>query len=108
MLITGCSSSGGLQDKLFQLQPGATKDQVMNLLGVPNDRSFQDANEAWQYCESAFGVGGRYSTVWFSSNVVRAITTDTRNYGGLTCDSGLGPVDWGQIPPDNTVEIRNR
>lgn len=110
LVLSGCASSG-LQEKLFQLQAGATKDRVLEILGVPGDRSFQGANEAWQYCEVAsggFSNSARYSTLWFSDGIVTAVTTDSRIYNGLTCGGGFGPVDWGQLPPDSTIEIRNR
>lgn len=76
---------------------GMTAQQVREIAGTPDMRSFKDSAEAWQY-QDVVGYGQcEYLTVWFLDGVVRGMTT---RRGGSIAGCGLGSteVDWSQMP----------
>jgi hypothetical protein len=86
-----------------ELKVGMTTDQVRNLLGTPDDRSFRENNEALQYYD-VVGVGQcEYLTVWFTDGVVRAVTS-RRGSSVAGCGLGSQPIDWGQMPKP-TIDV---
>jgi hypothetical protein len=92
--VAGCASTGKAVTKL---EPGMTKDQVLQILGTPADRSFRGSNEAWQYQEIAGFGQCKYTTVWISSNKLLGVST-RRGSSAAGCGLGSRPVDWGQMP----------
>ena len=59
----GCASTG---KAVAKLEPGMTKQQILDVLGFPADRSFRGSDEAWQYQEIAGFGQCKYTTVWIS------------------------------------------
>ncbi len=115
-----CSSSGPrmptMRESLLLLELGNTKPQVRNALGVPIDRSFSGTNEAWSYCDEelgrAFSTNFYYATAWFSGDSLVALTTNStrHNLGEAlmpSCDI-VPAVDWGQLPDDVSILLKNR
>lgn len=91
-----------------EISPGQTKQDVVKILGPPENRQFQGRNEAWQYCETDMTgfSGDDYVVVWFFDGVV----TGMNNYkntliGG--CEMFFRDIRW-EDAPDSTIEIRVR
>ncbi len=94
LFIAGC---GSMAQNSLSLQPGMSKQSVINALGTPETRSFRGNNEAWQYSEIVgYGQCG-YTTAWFKGNTLISLTT---RKGSSVAGCGLGSreVDWGQAP----------
>ena len=91
----GCASTG---KAVANLEPGMTKQQVLNILGSPADRSFRGSDEAWQYQEIAGFGQCKYTTVWISNGKLVGIST---RRGGSVAGCGLGSqeVNWSEMPP---------
>ena len=51
LLFTFFVFSSCAHDRFFKVQPGMTPDQVTELVGTPEDRSFKDKQEEWHYEE---------------------------------------------------------
>jgi len=109
VLVISLSACATISEKSFDLKPGMSKEQVKSILGMPEDRSFRDLDEAWQYQEiSGFGQCS-YTTAWFRENKLLSMTT---RRGGSIAGCGLGSkeVNWGQMPKpsiDVNVNISN-
>lgn len=90
----GCASTG---KAVAKLEPGMTKQQVLDVLGPPADRSFRGSDEAWQYQEIAGFGQCKYTTVWISGGKLAGLST---RRGGSVAGCGLGSqeVDWSQMP----------
>jgi hypothetical protein len=94
IVLVGC---GTATKKSILLEPGLSKQNVLEIMGTPENRSFKDQNEAWQYQE-VVGFGQcSYVTVWFRSAKVVSVTSRS---GPSVAGCGLGSreVDWGQMP----------
>lgn len=92
--LVGCASTG---KAVVKPEPGMTKDQVVQILGTPADRSFRGSDEAWQYQEVA-GLGQcKYTTVWISNDKLLGVST-RRGSSVAGCGLGSEPVDWDQMP----------
>jgi hypothetical protein len=90
----GCASTG---KAVAELEPGMTKQQVLDALGSPADRSFRGTDEAWQYQEIAGFGQCKYTTVWISEG--RLIGVSTRRGSSVAgCGLGSQEVDWSQMP----------
>ena len=71
-LLTAC---GSLERKSIMLNVGDSKEQVLSVMGTPDDRQLQGENEAWQYCQTGAGFGYHdYRTIWFFRGKVTGIT----------------------------------
>ena len=94
LVFVGCASTG---KAVAKLEPGMTKQQVLDILGPPADRSFRGTDEAWQYQEIAGFGQCKYTTVWISKGKLVGIST---RRGGSVAGCGLGSqeVDWSQMP----------
>ena len=95
LVSAGCASTG---KAVAKLEPGMMKQQILDILGSPADRSFRGSDEAWQYQEIAGFGQCKYTTVWISDGKLVGIST---RRGGSVAGCGLGsqPVDWSQMPP---------
>ncbi|MFL6237638.1 MAG: outer membrane protein assembly factor BamE, partial [Thermoanaerobaculia bacterium] len=95
LVSIGCASTG---KAVAKLEPGMTKQQIIDILGSPADRSFRGSDEAWQYQEIAGFGQCKYTTVWISEGKLVGIST---RRGGSVAGCGLGSqsVDWSQMPP---------
>jgi len=94
VVFIGCASTG---QAVAKLEPGMTKQQILDILGSPADRSLRGSDEAWQYQEIAGFGQCKYTTVWISDGKLVGITT---RRGGSVAGCGLGSreVDWSQMP----------
>lgn len=95
ILSAGCASTGKAS---ASLEPGMTKEQVLEIMGPPNDRSFRGTAEALQYQEIAGFGQCKYTTVWMSDG--RLVGVSTRRGASVAgCGLGSEEVDWSQMPP---------
>jgi len=100
---TGCA---GVQGLTVKVNNGDTKDKVVELMGVPEDRQLKGEQEAWQYSSVvAMGIC-EYAVVWFDFGHVTGINT-YRNASIMGCRSGMRTVNW-QEAPDRVIEYRRR
>ena len=90
----GCASTG---EAVSRLEPGMAKEEVLQIMGSPNDRSFQGTDEAWQYQEIAGFGQCKYTTVWISDGRLVGIST-RRGASVAGCGLGSEEVDWSQMP----------
>jgi hypothetical protein len=77
-----------------------TKEQVLQILGDPADRSFRGNDEAWQYQEIAGFGQCKYTTVWLSDGKLVGLST-RRGPSMAGCGLGSHEVDWSQTPASN-------
>ena len=95
LVLQGCANHMKNSMSLF---PGDSKQQALDQMGNPYDRSFNENNEAWQYM-SVVGYGQcEYLTVWFQEARLHSITS-RRGFSAAGCGLGSQPVDWGQFKP---------
>jgi SmpA / OmlA family len=94
VLLSACASTG---KAVAQLEPGMPKNQVLQILGEPADRSFRGTDEAWQYQEIAGFGQCKYTTVWISYGKLVGIST-RRGSSVAGCGLGSQEVDWSQMP----------
>ncbi|PSW55133.1 putative periplasmic lipoprotein [Photobacterium leiognathi] len=103
LFIVGC---GTLDHKTILIDAGTSKKDVLNIMGVPYDRQFDQQKEAWQYCVSGAGFGyNDHKIIWFTNNKVTGITTYRTSRSG--CTGAVKTIRW-EDAPDYTVEIRQR
>jgi hypothetical protein len=92
--LSACSSTGRA---VAQLESGMTKQEVIQILGEPADRSLRGTDEAWQYQEIV-GLGQcKYTTVWISSGKLVGLST-RRASSVAGCGLGSQEVDWSAMP----------
>jgi len=93
-LFVGCASTG---KAVAKLEPGMAKEEVLQVMGPPNDRSFRGAHEAWQYQEIAGFGQCKYTTIWISEGRLLGIST-RRGASVAGCGLGSEEVDWSEMP----------
>jgi hypothetical protein len=104
LLFVGCAN---VQKRSTKVNPGDSKEQVIAVMGDPENRQFKGNQEAWQYCDTSFGRYN-YSIIWFNSGVATGVNSYVSGGTPLNfCAAGFQPVRW-ETAPDSTVEIRNR
>lgn len=107
-LLSGCAG-GALMRQSMLVEPGQTKQQVMEAMGTPGDRQFLGDREAWQYCRTGIGTD-QFVVVWFRNSKTTGVTTYKagQNAGYIgDCNQGFRTVRW-EDAPDWTVEVRQR
>ena len=103
LIAQGC---GTLDSKTILIDVGDSKQEVLDIMGVPDDRQMQGNLEAWQYCVSGAGFGyNDHKIVWFNTGNVSGITSyKTHNTG---CTGSIRAVRW-ESAPDYVIETRAR
>jgi hypothetical protein len=94
LVSVGCASTG---KAVAKLEPGMSKQQVLDSLGSPADRSFRGSDEAWQYQEIAGFGQCKYTTVWISDGKLVGLSS-RRGPSVAGCGLGSHEVDWSQMP----------
>ena len=133
LVLVSCGSSEGtpnMQRNLLLIGSGSTKSEVLNIMGAPTGRSFWGEAEAWTYCAAQpsryhrmGGISGangfrvtsnQIAVLWFARDSVAALTEETQSWDAdrdgtpdRGCDA-LPAIDWGKIPADLSIELRNR
>ena len=102
-LLAGC---GTLDSKTMLLNVGDSKQQVINIMGTPDDRQVKGVYEAWQYCVSGASFGSNdHKIIWIQSGVVTGINSYKSTTAG--CTSGMREVRW-EAAPNAVIEVRPR
>lgn len=103
--LTAC---GSLEKKSIMLNIGDSKEQVLSVMGTPDDRQLQGENEAWQYCQTGAGFGYHdYRTIWFFRSKVTGINSYKSTRPGASCMTDIRHIKW-EDAPNAVIEIRNR
>lgn len=106
MLILLLSACGTLDKKTILIDAGDSKQEVLGIMDVPDDRQFKHASEAWQYCVSGAGFGfNDHKVIWFTNGLVTGITTYRSPGGG--CTGKIKTIRW-EDAPDYILDIRRR
>ena len=106
VVLTGCTTSGGLLKKSGQVEPGMTKLEVISILGEPQRRSFRENAEALQFCQTG-QLSDSYVNVWLVDGKVISLTS-YQHSADFFCTSEIREIDWGQLPPDLKVILQDR
>jgi len=105
LFLTAC---GTLQKKAVLINLGDTNDQVLKIMGPPDDRQFNGKNEAWQYCQTGAGFGYHdYRVFWFYDGKVTGVNSYKSSRPASSCVTDIKPINWDEAP-DMTVEIRKK
>jgi hypothetical protein len=105
LLVAAC---GTLDKKALLINYGDSKEQVLNVMGPPDDRQFKGKNEAWQYCQTGAGFGYHdYRIVWFYDGKLTGVNSYKSSRPASSCVTDIKPVNWDEAP-DVTIEIRKR
>lgn len=105
LLISAC---GSLEKKASSLNLGDTKEQVIGVMGAPDDRQLLGENEALQYCQTGAGFGYHdYRTIWFYRGKVTGINSYKSSRPASSCITDIRPIRW-EDAPTSTIEVRSR
>lgn len=74
MFAAGCSQYLNYRDSMLRIQPGMTKDRVLNILGKPAHRSFDPETEEWIY----YPGGTDTTKITFEDGRVKSMKTFLR------------------------------
>ena len=103
MILAAC---GTLDNKTILINAGDSKQNVLDVMGVPQDRQLQQKREAWQYCMSGAGFGyNDHKVIWFNDGVVTGITSYKTYSTG--CTGAFKTIRWEEAP-DLIIEKRVR
>ncbi|MEO9655143.1 hypothetical protein [Marinomonas sp.] len=86
--LVGCSS---LRDKSMHLSPGLTKKETLEIVGVPELRSFKGSAEVWQYAGFVDFEHCTYLSLWFQEGLLESLTS-TQKETSDNCQSQLQPI----------------
>ena len=102
-LISSCGTAA--LKSSAAVSPGMSSQEVIAIMGPPEDRQFRGSDEAWQYCSTGF-ESDTFVIVWIYSGVVNGLQTYKNRSTGL-CSSFFRTVNW-EAAPDRIYEIRQR
>ena len=104
-LVTGC---GSLEKKSTLINIGDDKQQVLSVMGPPDDRQVKGSREVWQYCQTGAGFGYHdYRAFSFDYGKVAAINSYKSGRPGSSCMTDIRQVNWSDSP-DQVIELRHR
>lgn len=104
VLVSAC---GSLEKKSALINIGDDKQQVMNIMGVPDDRQVRGSREVWQYCQTGAGFGYHdYRVFGFDQGKVTVINSYKSDRPGSSCMTDIRAVSWDS--PDRIIEVRQR
>jgi hypothetical protein len=107
-MMIGIASCGSLERKAALINPGDTKEMVLEKMGPPGDRQFNGQYEAWQYGQTGAGFGYHdYRIVWLYEGKVTGLTSYKSHVPASGASSHFRPIRWEEAP-DVTVEVRRR
>ena len=97
-----------MDKKSVLINAGDSKEQVLKIMGPPDDRQFKGKDEAWQYCQTGAGFGYHdYRIIWFYNEKVTGINSYKSTRPGVSCVTDIKAVRW-EDAPDRAIEIRER
>ncbi len=96
LLAAAC---GTLDKKALLINHGESKEQVLKIMGPPDDRQFKEKNEAWQYCVTGAGFGYHdYRIFWFYDGKVTGVNSYKSSRPASSCVTDIKPVNWEEAP----------
>lgn len=102
------SACGTLDKKAVLINLGDTKEQVLKVMGSPDDSQFKGKNEAWQYCQTGAGFGYHdYRVFWFYDGKVTGVNSYKSSRPASSCVTDIKPINWDEAP-DIKIEVRER
>ena len=110
LLMVGCgtnptSSNEDIKQRAMQVDPGMLKQEVVAVMGSPEQRSFRGQAEALTFCGWTAFQGFLVYTVWLFDDSVVAMTDYMVRTGAGDCSQFLSPIDWGQAPADIKIKL---
>ena len=104
-LVVGC---GSLEKKSALINVGDDKQQVLNVMGTPDDRQMKGQKEVWQYCQTGAGFGYHdYRVFAFESGKVTSLSSYKSGRPASSCMTDVRAVNWGEAP-DQVIEVRHK
>lgn len=104
MLISACAT---VNEQFITINPGDSRQSVLEKMGPPDDRQFRGKNEAFQYCTTGTSFGkSTFNVILFYDGQVTGANTYTVTHAA-SCMGHFKPIKWENVP-DNTIEIRQR
>lgn len=91
--LSSCSTMRSFNDKLFSIEKGMSKEQVLSILGKPDYRRFDNAFEEWEYSPNAF------------SEKVMVVTFENGKVSGLDSFAQKQPAQTQPQTSNNTPVI---
>lgn len=96
-----------LRENQILIDAGMSKQEVIDIMGVPGDRQLNGELEAWQYCSSSFTTF-EYIVVWFYNRKVGSVITyKDQTCLAIKCEQCFRSVDF-QTPPNAIIELRTK
>jgi hypothetical protein len=105
MFLQACATAEVHKRAMF-INNGDSKQDVLKVMGRPENRQFRGNEEAWQWCETTFGHHN-FTIVWLNEGKVTAVNTIGNSAAGEFCNSAYRTIRW-EDAPSSVVEIRNR
>jgi hypothetical protein len=108
LLSISLTACGSLEKKTILINAGDGKNDVLKIMGAPDDRQLKGSDEAWQYCQTGAGFGYHdYRTIWFSEGKVTGVTSYKSSRAASSCTTDIKQINWHEAP-DAVVEFRSR
>lgn len=102
------AACGSLEKKSVLINIGDDKQQVISVMGTPDDRQVKGSREVWQYCQTGAGFGYHdYRAFSFEMGKVTAINSYKSGRPGSSCMTDIPAVNWGDTP-DQVIEVRHK
>ncbi len=99
---------GSLEKKSVLIDPGDSKEKVLQIMGTPGDRQFRGKDEAWQYGQTGAGFGYHdFRIIWFYDGKVTGITSYKDHTPATSAAAHFKPIRW-EDAPNRTIELRIR
>lgn len=107
VLVIYLSACASVNSEFFNINNGDTKASVIARMGIPDDRQFQDKNEAFQYCTTGTSFGkSTFNVIWFYDGLVTGASSYTVAHAA-SCMGHFKQINWDEAP-DLIMEIRNK
>ena len=108
VFLQACASHSPMIKNSTSIKAGMSVDELIGVMGEPQNRQFKGKNEAWQYCSTDYSgfEADHYVLVWLADDIITGMQTYRNTLYG-TCESFFRMVDWEEAP-DTSIEIRDR
>jgi hypothetical protein len=107
ILFTACApAASSFMSNGSRVQPSQTTNDVVAIMGRPQQSQTNGQLAAWQYCVTDYSTWpsrGIYQIVWFSNSVVYGTSSYNFSING-SCESFFRTIDWNS--PDISIEIK--
>jgi hypothetical protein len=105
ILFTACAPAASFMSNASRVQTGHTENDVIAIMGCPQQSQSNGLLTAWQYCVTdSFSAVGTYQVVAFDDGIVY-YTSSYSNPIRSTCEAHFSTIDW-QDEPDVSIEVQ--